>query len=209
MDDDAIVALDLAVDHAVDAEVCPEQAAGLRKNPDRIGERPDRVVQTPQERLPAVAPAQCLFRAGAFDGRPHAFGGHFNQCDLISSPTPRRGAVDAERPEPAAAFDQRRADERRSLTREQLIAIRGRESRIGADVVDDHRLATAARVDDRLAEPADRAPTGERLDPVDIGPADDELLAIDVRVVDAAGVEMLPDQADGDFLDLDRVLQRA
>ena len=45
--------------------------------------------------------------------------------------------------------------------------------------------------------------------PVGIGPADDELVAIDVRVVDAAGVEMFPDQADRDFLDRDRVLQRS
>jgi hypothetical protein len=40
---------------------------------------------------------------------------------------------------------------------------------------------------------------------VDSVPADDELVAIDVRVVDAAGVEMFPDQADRDFLDRDRV----
>ncbi len=117
--------------------------------------------------------------------------------------------MDAECRKPSTTLDQRRADERRSLAREELLALRVRESRIRLDVIDGHRLATAARVDDGLAESGDRASTGERRDPVGIGPADDELVAIDVRVVDAAGVEMLPDQADGDFLDLDRVLQRS
>ena len=56
---------------------------------------------------------------------------------------------------------------------------------------------------------ATRASTGEWRDAVGMRPADDELVAIDVRVVDAAGVEMFPDQADGDVLDLDRVLQGA
>ena len=64
-------------------------------------------------------------------------------------------------------------------------------------------------VDDGVAEAGDRASTGKWRDAVGIGPADDELVAIDVCVIDAAGVEMFPDQADGDFLDLDRVLQRA
>ena len=64
VDDDAVVALDLAVGDAVDAEVCAEQAAGLVKNARRIGERADGVVQAAQERLPALAPAQRLFRAG-------------------------------------------------------------------------------------------------------------------------------------------------
>ena len=207
VDDDAVVALDLAVDHAVDAEVCAEQAACLLKNARRIGERPDGVVQAAQERLPALAPAQRLFCAGPLAGRPRPLGGHFNQCDLIARPGPRRGAVDAECREPSTILDQRRADERRSLACEELLALRVRESRIRVDVIDDHRLATAARVDDGLAESGDRASTGERRDAVGIGPADDELVAIDVRVVDAAGVEMFPDQADGDFLDLDRVLQ--
>ena len=64
VDDDAVVALNLAVGDAVDAEVGAEQAAGLVKNARRIGERADGVVQAAQERLPALAPAQRLFRAG-------------------------------------------------------------------------------------------------------------------------------------------------
>ena len=140
-------------------------------------------------------------------GRPRPVGGHFNQCDLIARPGPRRGAVDGECRQPSAILDQRRADERRSLAGEELLALRVRESRIRIDVIDGHRLAAAARAEDGRAEPGDRASTGERRDPVGIGPADDELAAIDVRVVDAAGVEMFPDQADGDVLDLDRVLQ--
>ena len=38
---------------------------------------------------------------------------------------------------------------------------------------------------------------------------DDEFLAIDVRVIDAAGMEMLPEQTDGDLLDIVRGPQRA
>ena len=164
VDDDAVVALDLAVGHAVDAEVCAEQAACLLKNARRIGERPDGVVQAAQERLPALAPAQCLFCAGPLAGRPRPLGGDFNQCDLIARPGPRRGAVDAECRKPSTILDQRRADERRSLAREELLALRVRESRIRIDVIDGHRLATAARVDDGLAESGDRASTGERRD---------------------------------------------
>ena len=116
--------------------------------------------------------------------------------------------MDAERRQPPATLDQRSTDERRSLAREELLALRVRESRIRLDVIDGHRLAPAARVDDGLAEWGERASTGERRDPVGIGPADDELVAIDMRVVDAAGVEMLPDQANRDFQDFDRFLQR-
>ena len=110
--------------------------------------------------------------------------------------------------EPSAILDQGCADEGGSLAREQLLALRSRESRIRVDVVDGHRLAATARVDDGLAESCDRASTGKRRDAVGIGSADDELVAIDVRVVDAAGVEMLPDQAERGFLDRDRALQR-
>ena len=208
MDDDAVVALDLAVGHPVDAQVCAEQAAGLLKNARRIGERPDGVVQAVQEGLPALAPAQCLFCAGPLAGAPRPIGGDFDQCDLIAESSVRGVALWTPKcREPSTILDQRRADERRSLAGQQLLALRVRESRIGVDVVDHHRLATAARVDDGLAESCDRAATGGRRDPVGIGPADDELVAIDMRVVDAAGVEMLPDQADRDFLDRDRVLQ--
>ena len=44
------------------------------------------------------------------------------------------------------------------------------------------------------AESGDRASTGGWRDAVGIGPADDELVAIDVCVVDAAGVEMFADR---------------
>ena len=209
VDDDAVVALNLAVDHAVDAEVRAEQAACLLENARGIGERPDGVVQAAQERLPGLAPAQRLFGAGPFADPPHPVGGDFNQRDLIARPGPRRGAVDGERPEPSAALDERRADERRRLGREQLLALRGRESRIRVDVVDGHRLAAAACVDDGAAHPGDRAPARKRGHAVGIGPGDDEFVAIDVREMNAVGVEVLPDQADGDVLDLGRVLDGA
>ena len=209
VDDDAVVALNLGVDHAVDAKVCAEQAACLLKNARGIGERPDGVVQAAQERPPRLAPAQRLFGAGPLTDAPHPVGGHFNQGDLIARPDPRRGAVDGERPKPSAALDERRTDERRCLPREQLLALRGRESRIRGDVVDGHRLAAAARVDDGPAHPGERASTGKRRDPVGVGPVDDKLVTIDVREVNAAGVEMFPDQADGDVLALGRVLDGA
>ena len=62
--------------------------------------------------------------------------------------------MDAECRKPSTILDQRRADERRSLACEELLALRVRESRIRIDVIDGHRLATAARVDDGLAESA-------------------------------------------------------
>ena len=100
VDDRAVVALDLAVGHAVDAEVRAQQAACLRENARRIGERPDRVVQFPKERLPIIDPAQRLLRARALAGCPYALGGHLDQRDLIACPDARRRAVDAERREP-------------------------------------------------------------------------------------------------------------
>jgi len=209
VDDDAVVALDLAVGHPVDPQVCAEQATRFLKNALWIGERPEGVVEALQEGLPVLAPAQCLFCAGTLAGAPHPIGRDFNQGDLIGSPGPRRGAVDAEGPKPSTTFDERRANERHSLAGQQLVALRVGESRIGVDVIDHHGLATAAPVDDRLAESCDRAATRRRQAPVGIGPNDHELVAIDIRVVHATGVEMLSEQADGDFLDLDRVLQGA
>ena len=88
-----------------------------------------------------------------------------------------------------------------------MLALRVREPWIRIDVVHDHRFAAAARLNDHAAVSGDRAPTGERLDTVCIGPADDELVAVNLRVMDAAGVEVLPEQADGDFLHHDWVLQ--
>ena len=151
VDDDAVVVLNLGVDDAVDAEVCAEQAACLPKNARRIGVRPDGVVQAAQERLPALGPVQCLFGASALASPPRPLGGDFDQCDLIARPGPRRGAVDGERGKPSAILDQRRADQRCSLASEQLGALRVRESRIRIDVVDRHRLATAAGVDEGRA----------------------------------------------------------
>ena len=96
VDDGAVVALDLAVGHAVDAEVRAQQTACLRENARRIGERADRVVQLAQERLPIIAPTQRLLRARALAGSPYALGGHLDQRDLIACPRARRRAVDGE-----------------------------------------------------------------------------------------------------------------
>src|SRR6185436_16901564 len=82
VDDDAVVALNLTVSHAVDAEVGTEQAACLLENARRIRERTDGLVEAAQERLPALVPVQGLFRAGPLAGSPHPLGRRFNQRDL-------------------------------------------------------------------------------------------------------------------------------
>ena len=64
MDDDAVIALNFGVDHAVNPEVRAEQAAGLLKNARRIGERPDSVVQAAHERLPSSRSASGPLRRG-------------------------------------------------------------------------------------------------------------------------------------------------
>ena len=110
----------------------------------------DGVVQAAQEGLPALAQAQCLFGTGALGRRPRPVGGDFNQCDLVASPIPGGGAVDPEAREPATIFNQRRPDEGGGLARKQLLALRIRESRVRADVIDDHGLAATARVDGGL-----------------------------------------------------------
>ena len=179
------------------------------ENARRIGERSDGVVQTPQECLSALAPAECIFGTGPLGGRPRPVGGDFNQCDLVARPDPGRGAVDPETREPSTILDQRRPDEGGRLARKQLLALSIRKSRVGGDVVDDHRLAATARVDGGLAESRDRPSIGKRRDSVTIGLVDDELVAVDVRVVDPAGMEMLPDQTNRGFLDRDRVFQRS
>ena len=189
--------------------MCPEQAACLVENARRIGERADGVVQTPQERLPALAPAECIFGTGPLGGRPRPVGGDFNQCDLVARPDPGRGAVDPEAREPSTILDQRRPDEGGRVARKQLFALSIGESRIGGDIVDDQRLAATARVDRGPAEARDRPSTGKRRDSVAIGLVDDELVAVDVRVVHPAGLEMLPDQTNRGFLDRDRVFQRS
>ena len=207
--DDELAVAKLGVGDAGDAELLAQMPGRRVLDGGGIAQGAERVVQPQKKRQPLLVPPQFGFRLAVLERRPDPIGRHFNQGDLISRPDPRRGAVDAERPEPSAVLDQRRADERRGVTGQQLLALRGREPRIRTDVVDRHRLAAAAGVDDGRAESGERASTGRGRDAVGIGPADDERVAIDVRIVDAAGVEMFPEQADRDVLDRDRVLQRS
>ena len=122
--------------------------------------------------------------------------------DLIACPDARRRAVDAERREPLTFFDQRHLDERRDLGCEKLGTLSVREPWIRVNVADDDGLAAPARVDDGLAKACHGTATGEWRHAACIGAPDDELVALDLCVIDAARLEMLTDQPDGGVLDL-------
>ena len=96
VDDRAVLTVDLAVADAVDPQVHTEHAACLAENARRIGERPDRVAQFSQERMPIADSAQRFLGARARIGDPDALGGNFDQLDLIWCPDARRGVVDSE-----------------------------------------------------------------------------------------------------------------
>ena len=209
VDDRAVVALDLAVRDAVDVQVRAEQAACLRENAGRIGDRPDRVVQCPNERMPIADSTQRFLRARARVGYPHALGGHFDQFDLIGCPAARRRALDAERREPLTFFDQWHLDERRGLGCEKLGTLSVRESWIRVKIADDNRLAAPARVGDVLSEVCYRSAAGRSLHRACRGAPDDELVALDHCVIDAARLEMLTDETGDDVLDLDGIPERA
>ena len=134
---------------------------------------------------------------------------YFDERNLIARPGARRSAIDAERREPLPVLDQRHANERCNLEPDELLALLVRESRVCGDVIDGDRLAPAARVNDGVAEEGDGRSAREGRHAVKIGPADDEVIAIDPREGDAARTEMLTNQVDRNLLDLDRVRQRA
>src|SRR5262249_20381077 len=99
-----------------------------------------------------------------------------------------------------AVLDQRHADQPSDLVRKELLALAIGEPRIRQDVVDRGHLATAARVNDGLAELRQRAATGEARQTVGIRSTDDELVTVDIRVIDAVRAEMFSDAADADVL---------
>jgi hypothetical protein len=113
--------------------------------------------------------------------------------------------MDAQRADPSAIFDQRHVDQPGNLMREKLLALGIGESRIRLHVVDGDTLAAAAGINDGFAEYRQRPTSGKGRWTVGIGPADDELVSVDVRVIDATRAEMLSDGADGDVLDFNRV----
>ena len=135
----------------------------------------DGLGQAAQERLPALAQAQCLFGTGALGRRPRPVSSDFNERNLVASPIPGGGAVDTEARKPATIFNQRRPDEGGGLARKQLLALRIRESRVRADVIDDDGLAATARVDGGLPESCDWTASGIRRHAVGKGTVDDEL----------------------------------
>jgi hypothetical protein len=115
--------------------------------------------------------------------------------------------VDAKSCHPFAIADERRADERGNAAGEELLALRGCQSRVETYVIDDNRLTATVCVDESASEEGKGTAAGQRRHSTAVGPADDELVAVDVRVVDPAGVEMLTEQPKGDFLDRQRVAQ--
>ena len=116
--------------------------------------------------------------------------------------------MDAEGRQPSAVLDQRYANERRDVVRQKPLALLVRETRVRLEVIDDHRLAFPAGLDDGLAEHRERRSNGQRCDAVGVVTTDDELVALDHRIVDAARAKMLAEQPDGGFFDGDRIPQR-
>jgi hypothetical protein len=175
----------------------------------RVGKRADGLVQRAKERLAVFPPVQRLLSARTFAGRPGKVGGHLDQRDLIATPQARRVAVDDERGNPSTFFDQRHTDEGFGSIREELRTIRRREPRVGVDIGDDDRLTAEAFVGDGLAELRQVSATGERRDRPSVRLADDEFVALDLCVIDAARLEMLANQPHRGLLNLDRIPKRA
>lgn len=164
VDDGALVAVDLAVGHAVDGEVRAEKVAGLPKNARRIGKRANRVLQAAEERLPIFSALQRLPGARPFAGRPGAIRRHLDERDLIATPAARPVAVNGERGNPSTFFDQRHTNEGLGSVREELCTIRSREPRVRMDIGDDDRLAAKAFVGDGFAELRQGPAAGKRCD---------------------------------------------
>ena len=157
-----------------------------------------------------IAPTECLqrlLRERALAGSPYALRCHLDERDLIACPSARCRAVDGKGRDPSTVLDQRRVDERRDVAGEELSTLIVREPWVRVDVGDHDSLATLARLDDGVTEAGDGTSIGEWRDGACIEPPDDELVPLDVRIIDAARLEMLTDQPDGDLLDLDRIPQ--
>jgi hypothetical protein len=88
-DEDALVPVDVAVRDAVDSKVLAEEAARLVDDARWIGERPDRIVQAPEKRLPAVSADSRIFRMRSLDSRPRLLGGRLDERDVITCPAAR------------------------------------------------------------------------------------------------------------------------
>jgi len=131
--------------------------------------------------------------ARALTGPPYPLGRHLGQDDLIVRPAARRRGVHTDDGDPLTSFGQGHAKESRDPTRQELLALCFRESRVRADVADHHRLVATARVDNSLAEARHKIAIGECSGGSDgIRPLDDKLVALDLCVMDSARLRCSP-----------------
>ena len=82
-----------------------------------------------------------------------------------------------------------------------------RESWIDLYGINRDRLTATAGADDGRTVTSDWNAGREMRNAVDVRADNDEVVVVDVRVVNAIGVELFPNQANGSFLDLDCVFQ--
>ncbi len=207
--DRAFVAIDLAIRDAAHAEMPSQQPARFRQNPLGIAQRPDGIAQFEQKRLSFLAPAQRVFRGRAFGGCPCALARGLDQRDLVACPDAWDRAVDGEGRQPQSFLVQHHGHERRDLVVEERRAFGVRESGVATNVVDGDRVTAPVCVEQCLAKNCDRPPADKRRYTLGIGPGDDELIAVDLRVEHAVDTKVLTEQARGHLLDLDRTPQRA
>ena len=210
---DAIVAVDLGVDRAVDAEVHAEQAACLLRvcAQDRQAAR---IVSFSLRRNACRSPirTQRFLRARALVGRPMcarrsprpARSDRVSRC--AASRCGRR-ILATHRPSLISGT----LDERRDLAREELLTLGVREPCDRCEVsltttASPRRQASTTVCAEGAPRDLDRLNGG---DAACIRPTDDELVALDLCVIDSARLEMLADQPDGGLLDFDRILAGA
>ena len=122
------------------------------ENARRIREQAGWYRSAAQERLPALARSERLFRTRPFREAPHPLGGHLDQGDLIVLPHARRDARERQRSRPVYC-PLLMARQRTLLSAHSEVA-RAPRPRIVASayVIDNDSFASTARQDDRFAE---------------------------------------------------------
>src|SRR4051812_8363803 len=126
-----VASIGLGISSARATEILGKQARGSGLHLRGIVERPQRVVQSQQELMPAFAVTELFLDAGALADSPQALCRDFDQGNLIARPGAWRGTLHRKRRNPAAVLDQRGADESADLIRPQSRALAGCEARIG------------------------------------------------------------------------------
>src|SRR4051794_9983117 len=143
--------------------------------------------------MPIVGPVERLLRARSLARGPRALGGYLDYRDLIACPGAQRRALDGECCGPSAFFCHRHADERRDLAGDELRTLGVGEPRVRPHVGDHDRFATPGRLEDGPSEARQLSATVDGHAIACIRTRDDELVAFDPVVIDAARLEMLAD----------------